>query len=407
MIIPTGGKSPQSGCFLAIIIIHPGELVQFRYRQCKSGWEREQENVALRPPSLRLKTSPKYIFWSCFVCRRILFSISTLMMVIVSLVSCNNRAKEGKSIAVFIPGVLEGSPTYEMLDEGVRNATEKTKITVKTIEGGFDQATWLDQITALSSEGLYTLIVTSNPAMSEICASVAKHFPEQEFLVFDGSGLGGSNVTEVLYAHLEQAWLIGYFAGLITTSKELQWANEALKVGMIVGQEYPQMNKQIIPGFEIGLHVANPNIKREFRVLGNWYDADKAHSMAEALIAEDVDVILTIAGGANEGVLAASKESEAYVLWFDIDGTSLAPGIVLGSAIIKQNLVAEEWIQSWIEGSLERGSSSTVGVKEGYIDFPLDTKNMIRYVPEDILQKMQFSLDQIRNSSINLHPLEY
>ena len=322
--------------------------------------------------------------------------------------SCEGKSKEAEiSIAVFVPGFLEGSPTYEMMDTGVRKAAEDAEadVEVKTIEGGFDQATWTTQITALTAAARYDIIVTSNAAMSEICAAIADSYPDQDFLVLDGSGLAGPGVIEVVYNHLEQAFLNGYFAGLATTSTELDGANASLKVGMIVGQRYPQMNQQIQPGFEIGLHAVNPDIELEFRVLGNWYDAQKARELADGLISEGVDVILTIAGGANEGVIAAAKETGTYVLWFDSDGTDIAPGTVLASATLAQDKVAEEWTKAWLNEELDRGEITKLGVKEGYVGFPLETKNMRRYVPDDIRRRMAGILEQMNKGILNLRVL--
>ena len=45
-VIPTGGKSPQSGA------VATGETVEFRYRQCKSGWERKRKAPTVSLSSL-------------------------------------------------------------------------------------------------------------------------------------------------------------------------------------------------------------------------------------------------------------------------------------------------------------------------------------------------------------------
>lgn len=330
-----------------------------------------------------------------------------IIIVLSSTITTSSKAEEDNlKIAVFVPGVLEGSPTYEMMDAGVRNAAKEADVEVSTIEGGFDQAGWSTKINALASEGQYGLIVSSNPAMSEICAAAAQSYPDQDFLVLDGSGLGGDGVSDVIYNHFEQAFLIGYFAALVSTSDELKNSNPDLTVGMIVGQEYPQMNRQIRPGFEVGLHSVNPDIALEFRVLGNWYDAEKARELAEGLYDKGADVILTIAGGANEGVIAAAKERDAYVLWFDSDGTDIAPGVILASSVIAQERAAEEWTSAWLNGTLERGSDASLGARKGYVDFPLDTKNIERYVPESIIESMTSILDDIRSSALILRGLE-
>ena len=83
-------------------------------------------------------------------------------------------AKKGAKsyrVAVFVPGVVEGSPIYEMLVEGSKRAVaEHAQASVDVMEGGFNQAQWQEKITSLAATASYDLIVTSNPSMPSICA---------------------------------------------------------------------------------------------------------------------------------------------------------------------------------------------------------------------------------------------
>jgi len=326
-----------------------------------------------------------------------------LFLAMIFSISCQKEETEGV-IAVFVPGVLEGSPSYEAMDLGVREAAGDN-FQVRTIEGGFDQASWHNSVLSLASEGNFGLIVTSNPAMSEICASVAQLFPNQAFLVLDGSGLGGGTISDVVYRHSEQAFVIGYFAGLVTISDELEHSNPELKVGMIVGQEYPQMMREILPGYEAGLQTVNPDIELEFRVIGNWYDAEGARELAEGLYDEGADVILTIAGGANQGVISAAKNSKGYILWFDSEGSSLAPGIVLASSVLRQENLAKMLVRDWIDGKLAPGTRMRVGFSEGYIDFPTENRHFRKFVPEPIQEAMRRLVNRLKNGEIDLSAL--
>ncbi len=332
----------------------------------------------------------------------IFFSIGIIVFVMI-IASCSGGNEESdRDIAIFVPGVLEGSPTYEMMDLGVRKAAETAGVEVKTLEGGFDQAAWENQLMALASEGRYGLIVTSNPAMSELANKVGINYPDQDFLVLDGSGLGIGRVREVVYDHLEQAFLIGYFAALVTQSTELDGANKDLKVGLITAQEYPQMTMEIRPGFEIGLHAVNPDISLEYREVGNWYDAEKARELAAGLYDSGVDVILTIAGGANQGVIAAAKEAESYVLWFDSEGSSEAPGTVLASAVLAQDKAAEHWTSLWLEENPDTEKPAHLGYIDGYVDFPMDDSNFRKHIPESISTEMERLLQRISEGSLDL-----
>lgn len=308
----------------------------------------------------------------------------------------------GKNLAVFVPGVLAGSPTYEMMDEGVRKAAAETNGSVRTVEGGFNQAEWKSQVLALASEKTYDLIVTSNPSMPEICREIGKSYPDQEFLVLEGSGIPEDRVSTFEFSHLELSYMLGYFAGLATASPELEGSNRELKVGLIAGQEYPEMMQKIKPGFRQGLKEAAPGGELDFRVIGNWYDAAKASDLAKSMFAGGVDIILTIAGGANQGVVSAAEEEGRYVLWYDTAGYSIEPGVIIGSGIIREDRAAYEQTLAAIKGELARGSSRYAGVKEGYVDFVDDDPLYEVHVPEALRKAMAAELEKLRSGSLML-----
>jgi len=332
---------------------------------------------------------------------RITLLVMILSAILVSITACTPK-KETQSLelAVFVPGVLAGSPTYEMMDAGVRKAAEEKNVPVKTIEGGFNQADWKSQVLALASEKKYDLIVTSNPSMPEICREIKKVYPDQNFLVLEGSRIENDSVSTFLFSHLELSYLLGYFAGLVTQSRDLSGSNADLKVGLIAGQEYPEMMQKIKPGFTQGLQAAAPQGKLDFRVIGNWYDAAKASDLASSMFDDGVDIILTIAGGANQGVVSAARDKGKYVLWYDTNGYSIEPGVILGSGIIREDRAAYEQTLLALEGKLPAGSSVYAGVKEGYIDFIDDDPLYEKYVPEILRNTMALEHEKMRKGTL-------
>ncbi len=288
------------------------------------------------------------------------------------------------SVAVFVPGVVEGSPTYEMLVEGVRRAVDESgNATVRIVEGGFNQAEWAGGITSLAATGSYDLIVSSNPSLPEIVNEVSQSFPEQHFLVLDGYWEGNPRLRTVMFNQREQAYLNGYFAGLVTTGG-MPDSNDALRIGLLAGQEYPMMNQVIRPAFLEGAQAVNTDIELDFRVLGNWFDAGRAADLANSMLDRGVDVILSIAGGGNQGVIATARDRNAYVLWFDSSGFHHGPGVVIGSSLVKLDQAAYERTLEAIEGSLEFGVGEVLGVADGYVRFDDQDPNYIEYVPEDV-----------------------
>ncbi|MCF7928138.1 MAG: BMP family ABC transporter substrate-binding protein [Spirochaetales bacterium] len=330
-----------------------------------------------------------------------------VILMLITLISCEKEKKadtkqENFDIAVFVPGVTEGSPTYKEMVEGVqRAAEEKEGVSVNVVEGGFNQAEWPESLTSLAASGEYDLIVSSNPSIPEICDELTENHPDQRFLLLDGYLEGNEAIHTLLYNQMEQGYLAGYFGGLITKG-DLEHANPDLKVGMIVGQEYPMMNQVILPGFKLGLKTADSSIQLDFRVVGNWYDAGKAQELAKSMYESGVDIILTIAGGANQGVISSAKETGGYVIWYDTSGYDVAPGVVIGSTYIDQERAAYERSLAAIEGELVYGEAEILGVAEGFVGFDTEHNQYRRNVDEETRKNIDKMIERMKSGELQL-----
>ncbi len=312
------------------------------------------------------------------------------------------KKAEPFGIAAFIPGVVAGSPLYEQLVAGAKKAVaEHPNAFLKVVEGGFNQAKWEEKVTSLAATGTYKVILTSNPAMPYIVADVAKSFPDQKFINVDGYLPGNKQIYTLLYNQFEQGYLAGYLGGLVTKSK-MPGANADLKVGMIVAQEYPALTKMIKPGFEKGLHAVDPKITLDYRIIGNWYDANKASDLANSMFDAGVDVILVIAGGANQGAINAAKERGKYILYFDSNEYKTAPGTIVGCSVLYQEKAVYKVVTEAIEGKLKYGTADIVNAADGYVDFIENDPIYIKTVSKDVREKMSKVVEEFRSGKLSL-----
>jgi len=332
-----------------------------------------------------------------FLIRAIVMSLFLSLLIFMGSAQAENQFK----VAVFVPGVTAGSPLYEQMVEGATKVVEEySNASLKVVEGGFNQAEWPEKVTSLAAMGEYDLIVTSNPSLPAICAEAGKNFPNQKFLCVDGYLEGNPQIHSLLYNQVEEGYIIGYLAGLITKST-MSGATPELKAGMIVGQQYPVMDKIIRPGFEKGLKAVDPNITLDFRVVGNWYDATKAAALANSMMDAGVDVIAAVAGGADQGTISAAKERGRYVVYFNSNKYKLAPGTILGCSLVNQKRAVHERVKLAIEGKLAFGIAEIVGFKDGYIDFADKDPDYINNVPEDIRKEMDVVLKKMRSGELS------
>ncbi len=302
-------------------------------------------------------------------------------------------------IAVFVPGVVKGSPTYEMLYNGVKDAAKKAEskkipVEVKLVEAGYNQGEWKKMLTATALTKKYDLIVSSNPSLPSIVLEVLKIVPNQKFLLLDANLAGNKNIKTIAFNQYEQGLINGYFAALISTS-DMKHSNKEFKLGLLAGQEFPVMNNEIKKGFLDGAKRVNKNFELDFRVLGNWFDAGKASEMTKMMLKQGADVILTICGGGNAGVVSASRELGGYVMWFDSPGYSYGKNIV-GSSVLRLNQVCAESTLKAILKELDYGTPTVLGIKENAVDFAFD--GIPDIVPDEIIKKQKLFIESIKKN---------
>ena len=311
-------------------------------------------------------------------------------------------------IAIFVPGVVQGSPTYEMMVAGANAAKDqaaanKRSVDIKVVEGGFNQGEWQKGVLALAATGEYDLIISSNPSLPEIAAAVAKDAPNQKFLILGGYLDANPQIKTISFNQYEQGYLNGHWAALVSKSG-LPHSNPDLVIGLLAGQEYPEMNNDILAGFRDGALAVDPAFKVDFRVLGNWYDAAKAESLARDMIANKADVILTIAGGGNQGVIKAAKDAGTYVTWFDSPGYASAPETVVGASLVRQAGACTEAVLQALDGKLEFGKPTKLGIKEGAVGFSFDDPDFPKAMPAEIVKAQQDLIAAVEAGKTTLQP---
>jgi len=315
--------------------------------------------------------------------------------------SSSARSDKSLSVLVFVPGVTAGSPTYELMAEGANEfASAHKNVSVKIYEAGFNQAEWEQHIAEMVSGGQYDIVLSSNPSLPELCANVAKNFPNQKFIIMDAQFEGNPQIRTYMYNQYEQSLFLGYLAGLVTTSS-MPRANSQKRVGFIAAQEYPLLTRQMIPGFLYGARLADSAIELDRRIVGSWADANKAAELASAMMDSGVDVFTAIAGGAARGMIKTAAERGAYVVSYNTNEYQLASGYVVGCGIMEVKKLVLEILSDVLEDKIQYGISETVGVKEGYINFIFDDPSYTNNLPADIRLKFEQFMEDLRAGRIN------
>lgn len=316
--------------------------------------------------------------------------------------SCSEKqAKKNPSIAVFVPGIIADSPTYEKLADGVTSGVEKynashadgEKALLKILEVGTNQAEWAQKLTALAAEQKYDVIISSNPSLPDLADEVLEQFPDQKFIFLDATREGNSNIMTKSYNQEQQAYVTGYIAALMSKNH---------KLALISAQDYPVMNNIIFPSYKKGAQAAASDTWVDYRVVGNWYDATKGAEIADAVYKMGVDVILPICGGASQGVISSARNNNMKIAWFDSNGFSKAPDVIISSTQNRQEKLAEEVTLEWLEGRTQWGTAQVVGMEDGYIEFVQNDDVYKKNVPQDVQIKMTELVEKIISGEFDI-----
>lgn len=136
---------------------------------------------------------------------------------------------------------------------------------------------------------------------------VAKEFPRSKFAIVGSYGGNNSNLGALAFRSNE----VGYLAGVIAALK-----TQTHKIAFIGGEPLLITKEQAIL-LERGIKNTNPNINVSINWVNSWRDPDTAKSIAQAQIAQGVDILVTDADFGNLGAIqaAASHKSVGVITW--------------------------------------------------------------------------------------------
>ncbi|HYN95157.1 MAG TPA: BMP family ABC transporter substrate-binding protein [Pilimelia sp.] len=163
--------------------------------------------------------------------------------------------------------------------------------------------------------------------MANATTKIAKANANQQFGIVDAK-LDATNVYPMQFDTAQAAFLAGYLAAGYTKSG---------KVGTYGGMKIPPVTI-FMDGFADGVAHYNQVKGKSIQVLG-WNKAsqngsftndfvkqDEGKKVGDTLVAQGVDVIMPVAGGAGLGTAAAAQAAAGKyaVIWVDVDGCESA-----------------------------------------------------------------------------------
>lgn len=326
-----------------------------------------------------------------------LISLSTAVVLSSSmLVGCSNKSNDKDSAnkstlkigMVADVGGINDESFNQSAWEGLQKAKEDFGVEIQVIESK-QASEYLTNMESLIEDEVDLVIGVGNTMKDDIEAE-AKNYPDQKFVIIDETyDEIPSNVTPLLFRENEAAYLAGLIAGKIT---------ETNNVGFIGGMDN-NVIQRFQYGYMAGVKEAKPESKVSVQYAGTFGDAAKGKSLANQMYGNNVDIILSAAGGTGLGAIEAAKEKGKYAIGVDKDQSSLAPENVLTSALKKVNVGVYDVVKDLVDGKLTGGEEKVYGLKEDGVGIPESTSKL---VPQEILDYVNEMIEKIKAGEVKV-----
>jgi basic membrane protein A and related proteins len=263
--------------------------------------------------------------------------------------------------ALLLPGGaldVDDFPINPKIAEGLRQAARELGLETTIRDSGPEVDKFPSALELAARQG-FDLVLAFGVGMEEAVAPVAARFPGSHFVVLDtaveGTPLEGLlNVTGVVFAEHEAAYLAGYLAGLVEggTGPRL---NDAKVVSVIGGFRIPPVQRYVA-GFSAGVKRALPGVEVVEGYVLTWDAQERCAALANEQIAAGSDIVFPVAGACGFGALEAALLQGVWGVGIDGDLSYLGPHVLV--SVIKRfdraTMLAVRW---FAQGRLPRGKT--------------------------------------------------
>lgn len=301
-----------------------------------------------------------------------------VVILFLFIISCGKEETTGEQdgklkVVYVVNGVLGDQSFIDSAARGLRKAEADLGINLKIIESGLDVSKWKSSLEDAAANEDYDILVAGSSSMQEYMESVASKYPDKKFIIYDSpvsySEQKYDNVYSVAYKQNEGSYILGVYAGLMTTNTALNGINADKKLGVIGAQDIPAIN-DFIYAFKQG--AQSVGVEEVFvQYAGGWNDPAKGKELSLALYRQGVDIIFQVAGGTGSGVFQAALESGTYALGVDSDQYLILvetnpdhANTIISSMIKNVDNSLYRAIEKHLEGTLVYGQAEVLGIPE-------------------------------------------
>lgn len=250
-----------------------------------------------------------------------------------------------------------------------------------------------DAMRSFAQKG-FDLVIGHGYEYNQHGIKIGKEFPNTVFVSSSGDQTA-MNVGAFRF-YLEQGtYLLGILAAKMSKSGV---------IGMVGGPNVPSI-ESTFQAFEAGAKAERPDITVLKAYTGSNDDIGAAKQQTLAFINRGADVIIHQANAAASGVFEACRERKVWALGTNSDQSSVAPDVVLGSAVIRAETVFTD-LAARVRDGKYAGTVELVGVKEGAINVVLNPE-LLGKIPKEYQDFLTKKFAEIMNGELVVPKLEF
>lgn len=240
----------------------------------------------------------------------------------LALVSCSPTDTTEMRVGLVTPGSVADAAWNSGAYQGLLQIRDSLHLRISHVEAR-TPAEQAEALRTYAAEG-YTLVFAHGFEFQDAAERVSADYPRTVFIVTSGRRTHG-NVSPLIFRLEEASYLAGMVAGGLTKKNLL---------GFIGGIELPPI-EAAYQGWVKGAKAVNPRVRTREVYLNSFDDVAAGREAALALMGAGADMFHHNADAAALGLFQAVKQQPGvYVFGANADQSKLAPGHVLGSAVI-------------------------------------------------------------------------
>jgi basic membrane protein A and related proteins len=221
-----------------------------------------------------------------------IFFASLLVASLLSPISMGSSQAQSPLICLAYDEGGPGDDSYnDAVQDGLKVAATKLEFTLETTVTSGDAKDRKDRLTSLVNKGCQIVIAVGSGYATTL-KELSQQFPETQFAILNDATVDALNVTSVVFADVQGAYLAGYAAAL---------ASKSGRVAMI---GYSPQKDIFERGFLPGAKAAKKSIVVSKRVISN-----SASATTSALLRSGHDVIYLATTGSATEVFSAIASS--------------------------------------------------------------------------------------------------